>query len=361
MQIDSGIIRDAAALQPVEPPDEISSVQEEEISTDIIENDAIDAGSETVAAAAPVDQPEPIVESEIRFDAEELSKTEDDSDDAPGMPEPEWSKPPSDTLQQTMELAEVDGEELRAEFERDAERAADSEVQEMPTEEILDVGLDSDAPAAPDQPPMPGEQDASPAVEGIGMSDEPTAEISPAGAAGSDDFTIESPADAADTEMPLNAEELTAAGADTEPGTEPDSGVSESTRRPHGITFDPEEEDAEALEAARAGVDGMSVNFDHAESFKESDLHKDADPISIRVKEPGTEYGADEDALLNKVFESQPNAALPQDLNQTVERVVGKMLAEKIEVILAEAIEKAVEKEIGRLKQLLLDDLNRTE
>ena len=37
------------------------------------------------------------------------------------------------------------------------------------------------------------------------------------------------------------------------------------------------------------------------------------------------------------------------------------MLSERIEVILTEAIEKAVEKEIGRLKELLLDDLNRTE
>ena len=168
-------------------------------------------------------------------------------------------------------------------------------------------------------------------------------------------FTIESTADASEEEAPLTAEALTDTAIDL------DDEKKGSMDRPSGTTFDSEEDEPAAAEIADDAASGMSVDFDQGESFEQTDLHKDADPISIRVKEPTTEDHADEDALLNKVFDSQAQPAPPQDLEQTVERVVGKMLAEKIEVILADAIEKAVEKEIGRLKQLLLDDLNRLE
>ena len=135
----------------------------------------------------------------------------------------------------------------------------------------------------------------------------------------------------------------------------------EDTDTPSGTTFDPEEDEPAAVGIAGAPGNGMSVDFDHSENFEQTDLHKDADPISIRVKEPTTEDHADEDALLNKVFEPKLEAESTQELEQTVERVVGEMLSEKIETILADAIEKAVEKEIGRLKKLLLDDLSRSE
>ncbi len=307
------------------------------------------------------DQPEqePIAEAEIRFDAEELSMT-DDADEEPAAlgidSEDELTESPPDALQQTMELADVNGEALQAEI--DSETAdpvfAAGEPQEVVSEEILDVGLDEDNVLLPDEP-MPEETDASLAVEGLGLTEEPAADMMEPGVSGSEEFTIGSPEDAPEDEGLLTAEALT--GADMEPGSD----ISISADTPSGTTFDPEEEGSALEDAAPTVANGMSVDFDQTENFEQSDLHKDADPISIRVKEPTTEDNADEDALLNKVFEPQPDAELPKDLEQTVERVVGKMLADKIEVILADAIETAVEKEIGRLKQLLLDDLNRLE
>ena len=321
--------------------------------------DAPDWVSEETGEGQP--EPEPGAEAEIRFDAEELSM-EDDADEEPidlGMfPELEGVESTSDqadALQQTVELADVNGEALQAEIDGEADEPAFStdEEREEPIEEILDVGLDDEPSQLADEPAA-AEIDASLAVEGLGLTDEPEVEMAETDDSGSDPFTIESPADAPEEETPLDAEALTEADAGLVYG--PD--VSGDT--PSGTTFDPEEDEA-APEITGATSNGMSVDFDHAESFEQTDMHKDADPISIRVKEPAIEDHADEDALLDKVFEPQPDAVSPQDLEQTVERVVGKMLSGKIETILADAIEKAVEKEIGRLKQLLLEDLDRLE
>jgi hypothetical protein len=301
-------------------------------------------------------------ESEILFDAEKLSMS-DEADEEPAdfgitadeeAPEPSSGTP--DALQQTMELADVNGDALQAEIDRETVEPIDeptSADHEM-AEEILDVGLDDEQPQVSDESEAV-EDDASLAVEGLGLGDEPSADMTQPDISESEVFTIESAADATEEEAPLTAEEL------TDPAIDLDDEQKGSTDRPSGTTFDPEEDEPAAPEIAGDAAAEMSVDFDQGESFEQTDLHKDADPISIRVKEPATEDHADEDALLNKVFDSQAQPAPPQDLEQTVERVVAKMLAEKIEVILADAIEKAVEKEIGRLKQLLLDDLNRLE
>jgi hypothetical protein len=306
-------------------------------------------------------EPEPRVEAEMRFDAEELSMG-DDADEQPvgaGLfPEEETAEPTPDALQQTMELADVNGEALQAEIDREAfeSPAPDISIGDEPEavdEEILDVGLEQEEPLLPDESAA-AETDASLAVEGLGLTDEPSAEIEEPDVSGQEAFMIETPAGEAEEEAPLTAESLTGAdfGADGE--------ISASADRPSGTTFD-SEEDKSAAKIGGATTDGMSVDFDQAENFEQTDMHKDADPISIRVQEPAADDHADEDALLNKVFEPQPDAPAPQDLEQTVERVVGKMLSGKIEAILADAIEKAVEKEIGRLKKLLMDDLNRPE
>ncbi len=311
--------------------------------------------------AGPPEQ-EAAGESELLLDAEELSMSdaaEEEPVDLGITADEEVIETPSgppDALQQTMELADVNGEALQAEIDREAVDPAEA----LPTadhevaEEILDVGLDDDQPQMPEESEAAAD-DASLAVEGLGLGDEPSMDMTQPDSSEPEVFTIESPPDAAEEEAPLTAEALTDTAMD--PGEEEGG----SPDRPSGITFDPEEDEPAATEIAGAAAAGMSVDFDQGDSFEQTDLHKDADPISIRVKEPATDDHADEDALLNKVFDSQAQPAPSQDLEQTVERVVGKMLAEKIEVILADAIEKAVEKEIGRLKQLLLDDLNRLE
>ena len=262
----------------------------------------------------------------------------------------------SDELQETMELADVSGEALQAELDRDVTEPPEMEIsadQEV-AEEILDVGLDDEQPLMPDEAAAE-EADASLAVEGLGLNGEPTEDTDETDVLESETFSIETPTDAAEEEAPLTAEALT----DPEIGL--DEGIGDSADRPSGTTFDPEEDEPAAVGIAGAELNGMSVDFEQGDNFEQTDLHKDADPISIRVKEPNTEDHADEDALLNKVFEPKLEAESPQELEQTVERVVSQMLSEKIEVILTDAIEKAVEKEIGRLKKLLLDDLNRSE
>jgi len=101
---------------------------------------------------------------------------------------------------------------------------------------------------------------------------------------------------------------------------------------------------------------GMAVHFMNSEVFEEQDMHRTADPISVRVKEPTgrKEDHATEDDLLNRVFDSESESVSPERLEDMVEQAVNRIFAEKIETILVEAIERAVTREIDRLKQLVL-------
>lgn len=101
---------------------------------------------------------------------------------------------------------------------------------------------------------------------------------------------------------------------------------------------------------------GMGVDFTHAEAFEEKDMHRVADPISVRVKEPSdrSDDHADEDDLLNRVFDNESPAISTERLESIVEETVNRIFAEKIETILVDAIERAVTREIERLKQLVL-------
>ena len=380
-EIGTDTIEEIAAEGPESPEplpmeEDASAALEEQLHDLSEEPPALDAAEsmeaelhldESAPPAERIDESRPelerVAESEIRFDAEELSK----GDDA-GDPFDEFGAPPdeetaesasdnSDALHQTMELADVNGESLQAEIDRESfEPASETHFADREVaEEVLDVGLDDQQPPAADEPEAAG-TDASLAAEELGLSDEPSEDLSEPEIAGSEAFTLESPAETAEEETPLTAEALTDAD------TSADSQIRDTGQQPFsGTTFDSEEDVSAGVATAAAGTNGMSVDFDQAESFEQADMHKDADPISIRVKEPATEDHADEDALLDKVFDARADAASPQDLEQTVERIVGKMLSEKIEVILSDAIEKAVEKEIGRLKKLLLNDLNQLE
>ena len=100
------------------------------------------------------------------------------------------------------------------------------------------------------------------------------------------------------------------------------------------------------------------INFSQNDTVDDQDLHKVEDPISIRVKEPATENHANEDTLLESVFEkdSEVNQFPSEQLENAVERAVNKIFAEKIESLLFDAIDRAVTKEIGRLKTLILGD-----
>ena len=102
----------------------------------------------------------------------------------------------------------------------------------------------------------------------------------------------------------------------------------------------------------------VEMDFDQNDADDDQDLHKVEDPISIRVKEPAAENHVDEDTLLNSVFEkdSVVKEFTSEKLEDAVERAVNKIFAEKIESLLFDAIDRAVTKEIGRLKTLILGD-----
>ena len=100
------------------------------------------------------------------------------------------------------------------------------------------------------------------------------------------------------------------------------------------------------------------MDFGQNDAVDDQDLHKVEDPISIRVKEPAAENHADEDTLLKSVFEKDPEVKefSSEQLGDAVERAVNKIFAEKIESLLFDAIDRAVTKEIGRLRTLILGD-----
>ena len=100
------------------------------------------------------------------------------------------------------------------------------------------------------------------------------------------------------------------------------------------------------------------MDFNQNDVDDDQDLHKVEDPISIRVKEPAAENHADEDTLLESVFEKDPVVKeLPSEqLEDAVEKAVNKIFAEKIESLLIDAIDRAVTREIGRLRTLILGD-----
>ena len=100
------------------------------------------------------------------------------------------------------------------------------------------------------------------------------------------------------------------------------------------------------------------MDFDQIDAVDDQDLHQVEDPISIRVKEPAAENYADEDTLLNSVFEKDTvvKEFSPEQLEDAVEKAVNKIFAEKIESLLFDAIDRAVTKEISRLKTLILGD-----
>ncbi len=70
------------------------------------------------------------------------------------------------------------------------------------------------------------------------------------------------------------------------------------------------------------------------------DSQKEPDIVSVHEHEPA----------------SDTFPLSPEQLEETLERVIKKMFSEKIESILTEVIEKVVTREIEKLKSILLED-----
>jgi hypothetical protein len=120
-------------------------------------------------------------------------------------------------------------------------------------------------------------------------------------------------------------------------------------------TAEPSEtEFAKEMQAAGAS----EMNLEPLESPEPHDRHAAAESMSIPVVELSAQHRADDDEPADKLNEPLPETLSGAQLEAVVEQAVKKLFGEKIETMLSDAIEKAVTKEIDRLKTLILGDLD---
>ena len=105
-------------------------------------------------------------------------------------------------------------------------------------------------------------------------------------------------------------------------------------------------------------VGASEMNLDPLESPDPHDGLAAADTMSIPVVGLSAQHRADDDAPADKLNEPIPETLSGAQLEAVVEQAVKKLFGEKIETMLSDAIEKAVTKEIDRLKTLILGDLD---
>jgi len=305
--------------------------------------------------------------------------------------------PTVETMEDMLKLSDMDDETMSAEpgqpqpAEANAEEEISLDIDDRPIDDTvipnapggsLDEAISAarlmddladEKPAQEDAQESPGVFAEEPILEAGELVESEQPQINPTSAEDSDDLAgalgldIEEKAAEADeaafdqaseggiVEEPLSAEALTDIEADEEDFIES-----------LGMTIESKAENAGALSGTEEHHDSqqeqdLTVDFDQPDAAARKDLHTMTDPISIRVKEPTAENHADEDELLNKVFEPEHEAIAPGHLEDAVERVVNKVFAQKIETILVDAIEKAVTNEISRLKNLMLGNIIKDE
>jgi hypothetical protein len=103
---------------------------------------------------------------------------------------------------------------------------------------------------------------------------------------------------------------------------------------------------------------------DEPDDAIDEDLMLDEDEddfVSSLGVEIDTEEESSEELDTISVPEQAPVSVTPEQVEEALERVIKKMFSEKIEGILIGVIEKAVAKEINRLKSALLEDTTSNE
>jgi hypothetical protein len=118
----------------------------------------------------------------------------------------------------------------------------------------------------------------------------------------------------------------------------------DSEMEPSGDRMQPEEPDD--IYKTQEILDEIS-QFDTVE---DSALHKQSDPITIKVQDPATENRLEIDSL-EQDGATDLSSISSEQLDLALER-----FAEKIESVLVQVIEKTVTKEINRIKNILLDE-----
>jgi hypothetical protein len=110
------------------------------------------------------------------------------------------------------------------------------------------------------------------------------------------------------------------------------------------------------METQTAGASGM--NLDPPDTPEPHEELIAEDTMSIPATGLSAQHRADNDAPEDKLNETIPEALSGAELETVVEQAVKKLFGEKIESMLSDAIDKAVTKEIDRLKTLILGDLD---
>jgi len=105
-------------------------------------------------------------------------------------------------------------------------------------------------------------------------------------------------------------------------------------------------------------VGASEMNLEPLESPDPHDGLAAADAMSIPVVGWSAQHRADGNAPADKLNEPLSETLSGAQLEAVVEQAVKKLFGEKIETMLSDAIEKAVRKEIDRLKTLILGDLD---
>jgi len=167
-----------------------------------------------------------------------------------------------------------------------------------------------------------------------------------------DDATVESepPMTPSADDGELSVESLLADSAtigDAEPYQQPIDRA-EGTPEPSETEFDMETQTSGASEM---NLDPPDTPEPHEELIAE-------DTMSIPATGLSAQHRVDDDAPEDKLNETIPETLSGAQLEAVVEQVVKKLFGEKIDSMLSDAIEKAVTKEIDRLKTLILGDLD---
>ena len=116
----------------------------------------------------------------------------------------------------------------------------------------------------------------------------------------------------------------------------------------------PETEFDQEIKAAGAS----EMNLDPLDTPDPHDGLTVAETMSIPAAGLSAQHHADDDVPADKMNETIPETLSGAQLEAVVEQAVKKLFGEKIESMLSDAIEKAVTKEIDRLKTLILGDLD---
>jgi hypothetical protein len=345
--------------EPAETPQAEQATAEEEIDIDSVNGPFDDTNElDTPEISAATDAP--ITDQTVETMEDMLKRSDIDDETMSAVPEQpqnaeEEISLDSDRPMDDTDILDAPGGSLDEEIsaaslmddladEAPAQDDAQQSSEVFAEEPILEAGELAESEQSQIDPT--GAQDSHDLAGDLGLDIEEDA-------AEADEAALDQASEGGVVEEPLSAEALTDTEADEDEFIES-----------LGMTIESEAGKAGALSAAEQLDDSqqaqdMSVDFDQPEAASQKDLHTMTDPISIRVKEPAAEDHADEDELLNNVFEPAHEAVAPGNLEDAVERVVNKVFAQKIEAILVEAIEKAVTNEISRLKNRMLGDLSK--